>query len=145
MSRCLKRSKEEAQCPSQALHKVYSRLIVLPISARWHRWIGLSIETSAYKTVLKESFSDLTPGGGQMPRYRLKEPLTWLRTNVSNFLKTFHHRRLLQTFPHYRHLTAFVAHASSLQQPLGITSFMNDESWHHHRRHCFHVCLQQLR
>lgn len=47
-----------------SLAQVYSRLIVLPISARWHRWIGLSIETSAYKTVLKESFSDLTPGGG---------------------------------------------------------------------------------
>ena len=28
---------------------------------------------------------------------------------------------------------------------IGITLFMNDENWHHHRRHCFHVCLQQSR
>jgi len=92
----------------------HSHLIVLPISALWHRWIGLSIQTNAYKTVFKESFSGLAPGGWYAP-YRHQEPLTCLRTNVSNFLKTFHYRKLLQTFPHYRHLTAFVAHASSLQ------------------------------
>lgn len=66
----------------------HSHLIVLPISARWHRWFDLSIETKACKTVFEEFLSDLIPSW-QMPQYRLEELLTQLRIAVRIFSKLF--------------------------------------------------------